>query len=83
MLRIRGKPGKSQGESSLSPGNFPGFLGSEAIYLFVTPARQAELVFSPQLPQSPTGMQGMKSLAAGLEARSPQRLLHAGFEICP
>ena len=41
-------PGKareeSAGESSLSPGIFPGFLGPEALKLSVTPAQQAELV---------------------------------------
>ena len=44
MLRIRGKPGKPPGESSLFPGDFPGFLGPEALKLSVTPAQQAELV---------------------------------------
>ena len=42
-------PGKaweqSPGKSELFPWDFPGFLGPEALKLFVTPARQAELVF--------------------------------------
>ena len=45
MLRIRGKPGNNpQGKVYFSPRIFPGFLGPEAFKLFVTPARQAELV---------------------------------------
>ena len=46
-------PGKaweqSQGKSSLFPWDFPGFLGPEALKLFVAPAHQAELVRLSQL----------------------------------
>ena len=46
-------PGKaweqSPGKSELFPWDFPGFLGPEALKLFVTPARQAELVCLSQL----------------------------------
>jgi hypothetical protein len=45
-------PGKaweqSPGESSLSPWDFPGFLGPEAFYLAFFPAQQAKVVFSPK-----------------------------------
>ena len=45
MLCIRGKPGNHpQGKVYFPPRIFPGFLGPEALKLFVTPARQAELV---------------------------------------
>ena len=45
MLCIRGKPGNNpQGKVYFPPRIFPGFLGPEAFKLFVTPARQAELV---------------------------------------
>ena len=45
MQSIRGKPGNNpQGKVYFPPRMFPGFLGPEAFKLFVTPARQAELV---------------------------------------
>ena len=50
MLCIRGKPGKNpQGNVYFPPRIFPGFLGSEVLILFVTPARQAELGCFSQL----------------------------------
>ena len=45
MLCIRGKPGNHpQGKVHFPLRMFPGFLGPEALKLFVTPARQAEFV---------------------------------------
>ncbi len=45
MQSIRGKPGNNpQGKASFSLRDFPGFLGPEALKLFVTPAQQAEAV---------------------------------------
>ena len=50
MLCIRGKPGNHpRGKVHFPPRMFPVFLGPEALKLFATPARQAELVRLPQL----------------------------------
>ena len=68
-------PGKakesSEGESSLSPRMFPGFLGPEALKLFVTPARQAEFVDISNNVISPIAGPGWSPPWLGSGANSP------------
>ena len=76
MLRIRGKPGNNpQGKV-----NFPLGLSrlswARSLQTFVNPsAASGSYLIYPNGVISLIGMQGMKSLAAGLGARSPQRIL--------
>ena len=82
MLRIRGKPGNNpQGKVYFPPRMFPGFLGPEALKLFVTPAQQAELVcFSQLLSFASCGSRAVTALAQvwgrGAPSVTPLPALH-------
>ena len=62
---------------------FPGFLGPEALKLFVTPAQQAEVVgFPQQLYIAKCGSRGIIPLV-GVWGEQPQRILLFGYGIHP
>ena len=65
--------GKSQGESLLSPWDFPCFLGPEAHKLFVTPAKLAEAFFFSKPVISPKRVQGPWPLVQVHEGRRGPR----------
>ena len=76
MQSIRGKPGNNpQGKVYFPPRIFPGFLGPEALKLFVTPTRQAELVCSSQQRKiAYCGSRVLRTLV-GVWGEQPQRFL--------
>ena len=84
MLRIRGKPGNNpQGKVYFPPRIFPGFLGPEALKLFVTPARQAEVVgLFQQRYFASCGSRVLRTLV-GVWGEQPQRIFHVGLEMSP
>ena len=76
MLCIWGKPGNHpQGKVYFPLRMFPGFLGPEALKLFVTPAQQAELVCLFQLRYFADCGSRVLSTLVGVWGEQPQRSL--------
>jgi hypothetical protein len=76
-----GKAGEeSQGESELSPRDFPRLSWARSPQTFVSPCNRQKLSAFPKEALSPGGVQRPKAFGRGVGAESPQRLLHAKFQ---